>query len=262
MPLGTRVILVLHPDHRVHAVVRDAARHAVVSALDDWQALHKALLVTPPSTVGVVDPYFASQEPGPSPELHALLMRVPSASLIPALEITPESASDLALLDAWGTAGFISTGHDDTPAAIASRLADACLLPLKRLLAATLPADASPNAYTLLFAAADAICHGGNATDLATALQASPSTLLRWCEEAGLPTPRTLLQWVRVLLATCLLAEPARTPDAVARACGYASRAELRRVTQRLLGQTPVQLRSDGFAHASACFLRSLPLPR
>jgi AraC-like DNA-binding protein len=258
MSLRNRVILVLHPDQRVHAAIVEAAERSVVSRVDDWTALEDALLAAPPSAVSIVDPYLGSLDGGPSAELHGLLQRLPSASVVPAVEVTPERAADLARLDEWGIAGLISTGHDDTPAAIAHRLVDACVRPLKRLLAMMLPPEASPHAYTLLFAAADTMCDGGNAADLAGAVEASPSTLLRWCEEAGLPKPRTLIQWMRVLLAASLLGESPRSPDAVARTCGYASAAELRRVTQRLLGRTPAQLRNDGFAHASVRFLQSL----
>jgi AraC-like DNA-binding protein len=259
MPLRNRVILVLHPEPRVHATVAEAAGEAsLVTTVDDWPGLEEALLASPPSTVAVVDPYLGGTGPGPARELHGLLQRLPSTSVIPVLEVTAERAPDVTLLDEWGVAAIISSGHDDTPAAISRRLDDACVRPLKRLLASMLPPETSPHAYTLLFAAADTMCAGGNAADLATALEASPSTLLRWCEAAALPSPRTLLQWVRILLAASLLEEPVRTPDSVARTCGYASTAELRTVTQRLLGRTPAQLKTDGFPHAAARFLQAL----
>jgi AraC-like DNA-binding protein len=259
MPLRNRVILVLHSEPEVHAAIVGAAgKGSVVSSVDDWPSLEDALLASPPSTVAVVDPYLGASVPGPAGELHALLQRLPSASLVPALEVTPERASDVTLLDEWGVAGIISTGHDDTPAAISRRIGDACVRPLKRLVAEMLPPETSPHAYTLLFAAADTMCDDGNVADLATSLEASPSTLLRWCEAAGLPPPRTLLQWVRVLHAANLLEEPVRTPEAVARTCGYASAAELRTVTRRLLGRTPAQLRTAGFRHAAGRFLEAL----
>jgi len=259
MPLRNRVILVLHPEPGVHAAIAGAAgKGSLVTAVEDWLSVEDALLASPPSTVAVVDPYLGGAGPGPASELHALLQRLPSSSIVPALEVTPERASDVALLDEWGVAAIISSGHDDTPAAISRRIGDARVRPLKRRLASMLPPETSPHAYTLLFAAADTMCDDGNAADLATALEASPSTLLRWCEAAGLPSPRTLLQWVRVLHAANLLEEPVRTPEAVARTCGYASAAELRTVTQRLLGSTPAQLRTAGFQHTAARFLAAL----
>jgi AraC-like DNA-binding protein len=259
MPLRNRVILVLHPEPQVHAAIAAAAGEgSFVTTVDDWPSVEEALLASPPSTVAVVDPYLGGSGPGPTRELHGLLQRLPSTSVVPALQVTPERAADVALLDEWGVAAIISSGHDDTPAALSRRLGDACVRPLKRLLASMLPPEASPHAITLLFAAADTMCDDGNVADLATALEASPSTLLRWCGAAGLPSPRTLLQWVCVLHAANLLEEPVRTPEAVARTCGYASAAELRTVTQRLLGRTPAQLRTAGFQHAAARFRQAL----
>lgn len=253
-----RVILVLHPEPRVHAAIAEGApAGALVSPVRGWDALEDAIKVSPPSTVTVVDPYF-DRAPEPATELFDLLRRLPSASVVPAIEVTPERAPDIARLDESGIAGLISTGHDDTPAAIGHRLAEACVSPLKRTLAAILPPETSPHAYTLLFAAAETMCDGGNVADLAKSIDASASTLLRWTLAAGLPTPRTLLQWVRVLLAARLLDEPIRSIDSVARTCGYASPAELRKVTIRLLGQTPAQLRSNAFNLASRRFLEVL----
>jgi AraC-like DNA-binding protein len=260
MARRSRVILVLHALPQVHtAVAQGAPRGSLVGAVAGWDELETAIKVSPPSTVAIVDPYHGGTAAEPAAELYDLLQRLPSTSVVPALEITAERAADVARLDEWGIAGLISVGHDDTPAGVGHRLAEACVLPLKRLLAALLPPDAAPHAYTLLFAATEAMCDGGTVADLAEAVDASPSTLLRWAESAGLPTPRTLLQWVRVLHAARLLDEPIRSVESVARTCGYASPAELRKVMLRLLGHTPAQLRSSAFDLASRRFLEILP---
>jgi AraC-like DNA-binding protein len=236
------------------------AAGSLVTSVPDWSALEAAILASPPSTIGIVDPYEAGEENRPAPHLRDLLRRLPSASIVPALDVTPERASDVARMDDWGIADLISTGHDDTPEAIRQRLADACARPLKRLIATLLPSDTSPHAYLLLSAAAETICDGGTVADFSSALNVSPSTLLRWCEEALLPNPRTLLQWVRMLLAGNLLAEQPRTIENVASASGYATPAELRRVMLRLVGSTPAQLRAsnDAIARVSIQFLRAV----
>ncbi len=245
MPHSSRVVLVLHGDPAIFSAVRAAATpHTIVSQVPDWPGLTAGIRETPPSTVSVVDPYFGTSRPGLAPELHALLQRMPSACVIAALEIEEGRARDVVTLDDWGVAGLITTGHDDTTEAIQQRLGDARAFPLKRLVGTILPPETSPQAYTLVFAAVDATCESGTVADFAEALGASPSTLLRWTEETGLPTPRTLLQWMRVLLATKFLGDPERDIEEVARATGYASTGELRRVTQRHLGMTPAQLRS------------------
>lgn len=253
MPRSTRVVLVLHGDPAMQSVVASAARpQALVTGVSGWTALAEAIKETPPSTVSVVDPYFGTATPGPAAELRMLLERMPSSSVIAALTVDETRARDVATLDDWGVAGIISVGHDDTPAAIQQRLANACAHPIKRLLGNILPPEISPHAYALIFAAADTTCEGGAVADLSEALGASPSTLLRRTEEAGLPNPRTLLQWMRILIAAKLLQEPERDVDHVARATGYASTGELRRVTQRHIGVTPAQLRDRAAFHLAA----------
>jgi AraC-like DNA-binding protein len=264
MPRSRRVVLVLHQDRDVHAAVAAAAPEGtLVSTTTDWDALAAAIRETPPSTVSIVDPYHGGAAPGPAQPLHGLLARLPSASVVAAMAVTAERACDVAELDEWGIAGIISTGHDDTPTGIRQRIREASSRRIKRLLTAVLPPEISPNAYALLLAAADTTSDGGTVSDYALTLGVSSSTLLRWAEEARLPTPRTLLQWVRVLHAAQLIDEPERTLEEVARACGYASLAELRRVTLRHLDATPAQLRTAGtaFRNAAARFVAALHDP-
>ena len=207
----------------MRSVLESAApSRTVVSSVPDWAALADGIKQTSPSTVSVVDPYFGTAGARLAPELRELLHRFPSASVISALDVRQERARDVALLDAWGVAGIITSGHDDTPAAIEQRLAEACAWPLKRLVGSILPPELSPHAYALILAAADVTCDGGKVADFSEALGASPSSLLRRAEEAGLPTPRTLLQWMRILLAAKLLEEPERGIEDVARNAGCA----------------------------------------
>ncbi|HEU4559052.1 MAG TPA: AraC family transcriptional regulator [Longimicrobium sp.] len=254
------MILVLHTAAVQELIGRAAADGTLVSRVSGWPELDAAILTAPPSTIAVVDPYEGAEEAGPSRMLRDLLRRLPSTSVVPVLHVTPDRAQDVALLDEWGIAGVISTGHDDTASAVRHRLRDACVRPLKRMLASMLPASASPRAFTLLSVAADVVADGGSVSDFADALGASPSTLLRWCDEAHLPNPRTILQWVRVLLAAKFLDEEKRTLDSIAVACGYASTAELRKVMLRLTSFTPAQLRTSQTALeiSSTRFLESV----
>lgn len=257
-----RVILILHGDAAVKAAITSAANGSLVSHVPDWDALSIAIITAPPSAVAVVDPYFGTSGSKQAFELRDLLHRFTSASIVPILKVTPSRASDVAMLDEWGIASIISTGHDDTPAAISHRLGDACVRPLKRLLASILPATTSPHAFPLLCAAAETIADGGTVADFASSVNASPSTLLRWCEEARLPNPRTILQWVRVLLSSKYLEEQERTIESIATSCGYASPAELRKVTLRLVGLSPAQIRTEGgFQTAAGRFAATLIRP-
>lgn len=56
--------------------------------------------------------------------------------------------------------------------------------------------------------AAETAATGGQAEDLAHVLSVTRRTLLRWSEQAGLPPPRRLMAWMRILLAAAMLDEP------------------------------------------------------
>jgi transcriptional regulator GlxA family with amidase domain len=117
----------------------------------------------------------------------------------------------------------------------------------------------SGRARTLLMAAAEVVSMGGRGRDLARSLHLSERTVLRWSERSGLPPPRRLMAWMRILLAASLLDDPGRTVLSVAYACGYSSDSSLRRAMQDFLGTVPTVLRREGaFTRASRLFLEEL----
>ena len=104
-----------------------------------------------------------------------------------------------------------------------------------------------------------AVAAGELAQDLARRLKISRRTLLRWSERAGLPPPRRLLAWMRVLLACELLDDPGRSVSSVARIAGYASDGGLRRVMQNFLRASPTELRQRGAVKtAVAAFVKEM----
>ena len=111
----------------------------------------------------------------------------------------------------------------------------------------------------IIDAAADIVTAGEHGRDLASSLGLSRRTLLRWTDRAGLPPPRKLLAWMRILRACELLDDPGRSVLSVANATGYASDSGLRRITQKFLRASPTELRERGaFAIASTAFVRAL----
>jgi transcriptional regulator GlxA family with amidase domain len=97
---------------------------------------------------------------------------------------------------------------------------------------------------------------GGQAERLATTLHVSLRTVSRRCLQAGLPAPRRLLAWMRVLLACSLLDDPGRTLSGIAFACGYYSDTTLRRALQAFLGMSPSALRERGALNTAVGMLR------
>lgn len=233
------------------------------SSVGGWNDLHEAIRDSPPAALAVVDPYdgrrYGGEANGLSPALRTLLAEYPSTAVLAALEVTPDRFDDLRTLGQWGVVQVISIDHDDTPYSIAQRLKAARGRPLRALLEEVLPPETSGRARTILEAATDVVTVGEHGRDLAGSLHLSRRTLLRWCQRAGLPAPRRLLAWMRVLLAAELLDDPGRTVLSVAHTCGYASDSGLRRITQKFLGASPTTMREKGaFQMAAAAFVEAL----
>jgi AraC-like DNA-binding protein len=261
-----RPLLVMHPDAAFRERVRQACGNDYhFQALSDWDALHDAVRESAPASLVVVDPY--ENPPGGrrngrsplSPALRTLLTEYPSTAVLAAIEVRPDRFDDLRMLGKWGVVQVIALDHDDTPFSIAQRLKAARGRPLRALLEEVLPPETSGRARAILEAATDVVTVGEHGRDLAGSLRLSRRTLLRWCQRAGLPAPRRLLAWMRVLLACELLDDPGRTVLSVAHSCGYSSDSGLRRITQKFLGASPTDLRENGaFRQAAEAFLVEL----
>jgi AraC-like DNA-binding protein len=259
-----RPLLVLHPNHGVQRRVSKACGDDYQFVLvPDWGALEEAVREGPPAAMVLVDPYDSGGEgvgAGElSPRLKELLQAYPSTAMIAAMPVRPETHEDVRQLGRWGIVQVIGIGHDDTVAAIARRLDGARGRPMRALLEQVLPPETSGRARAIIDAAADVVAMGEHGRDLAETMHLSRRTLLRWSQRAGLPPPRRLLAWMRVLLACELLDDPGRSVFSVARTAGYASDSGLRRITQKFLRASPTDLRAWGaFPRASTAFVTEL----
>jgi AraC-like DNA-binding protein len=257
---------VLHPDPGFRERVRQACgKDYQFQAVPGWDELLRAVQESPPAAIVVVDPYLGQELRAAgaggrlAPALRTMLSDYPSTAVLAALEVKPERFDDLRTLGRWGVVQVVSIDHDDTPYAISRRLQAARGRPLRALLEDVLPPETSGRARAILEAATDVVSVGQHGRDLAGALHLSRRTLLRWCQRSGLPAPRRLLAWIRVLLACELLDDPGRTVLSVAHTCGYSSDSGLRRITQKFLNASPSDLRDRGaFRLASREFVRVL----
>ena len=249
--LPPRPLLVLHEHPRLTERLRALeGRHFQYHRYRDWASLAEALPASPSSAIAIVDPYHPDRA-RPAAALRELAATFPSATIAAALVVAPESGADLALLGKWGISEIIAIGHDDTRQAIEARLRRIHARHFRQALALSLPVEASGHARALVDAAARVVAAGGNVTHLAAMLQLSPRTLTRWCERVGVPPARTLLAWLRVLIAAQRLDDPNRTVRDVAESAGYSSDTALRRVMVAFVGMNPTALRAHG-AYAAA----------
>jgi len=261
-----RPLLILH----YNGAFRECMRRVVprgfqCTFLPSWDKLRQAVVNAPPAAIVIVDPYADSgrDDPQLSPELRTMLWEFPSATVLAALEIRPGRSRDLRILGEWGVTDVISLAEDDTPEAIYRRLRSVEGRSLQTLLERTLPPLLSGRARMLMMTAAEVVAAGGRARELARRLHLSERTVLRWAERGGLPPPRRLLAWMRILLASSLLDDPGRSVLSVAHACGYSSDSSLRRAMQDFLDTGPSALRREGaFPFASRRFLAELAQTR
>jgi AraC-like DNA-binding protein len=266
MAAPPRPLLVMHSNGAFRERVRRiSGRGYLCTFVPTWERLRAEVIASPPAAILVVDPYAGSERDDPqlSSELRTLLWEFPSATVLAAVELRPGCSRDLRTLGEWGVTDIISLAEDDTHEAIYRRLRSIEGRSLQRLLERTLPPMLSGRTRMLMMTAAEVVAVGGKGRDLARRLHLSERTVLRWAERAGLPAPRRLLAWMRILLAASLLDDPGRSVLSVAHACGYSSDSSLRRAMQDFLGTGPSALRREGaFPIAARVFLEELTQTR
>lgn len=155
-----------------------------------------------------------------------------------------------------GVSEFLNLDREDTASLAAARIRSAFARPFKRRIEAELSRHAGVEARTILIAAAEVSVRGGGPKELAAEFSISSKTLAAWCAAHGLPQPRRLFAWIRILLAAHLLEDAGRTRVAVAAACGYSTDRSLRRIIRRFVGPQPHQPLFDAAATAFNAELR------
>lgn len=262
MAAPPRPLLLLHENGAFRARVRKLVQRGFrCTFASSWEELRAAVVLAPPAALLIVDPYEGSPPSRPrlSPELRTLLWEFPSATVLTAMEVQSPNSRDLRTLGEWGVTDIVSLSEDDTVEALYRRLRSVEGRSLQLLLHRTLPPMLSGRTRVLMMTAAEVVAAGAKARELARRLHLSERSVLRWSTRAGLPPPRRLLAWMRILLAASLLDDPGRSVLSVAHACGYASDSSLRRAMQDFLGTGPTALRREGaFSRASAAFLEEL----
>jgi AraC-like DNA-binding protein len=223
-----------------------------VRPLAGWDALAESMAGAAPSALALVDPYAGAS--GVSPHLRELLARHPSVPVVAAVPPRPEGTGDVQALLEAGVSEIVDLGLERSVRTLWARLRAAHARPLKRRLEAELPCT-SGAARHLLRAAAEVAVDGGGTAELARRFGAAPRAASAWCAREGLPAPRRLNAWMRVLLAAMLLEEPGRSVLGAARASGYATDHALRRALRTLVSADPATHPRDRlFAPAAARF--------
>jgi AraC-like DNA-binding protein len=226
-----------------------------------WSEANAVVRTAPPSAVVLVD--LGGEAAGGEARLRDLLRAAPSATVVAAVELHPRRADEVERLLRLGVSEVIDRSAESSADAIAARLRLAHGRPLQLRVDEALAAWVGWEGHALLRAAAQVALEGGGALELARTLGVAPRTLTQHCTRAGLPPPRQVQAWMRILLACMLLDDPHRPVYAAAHACGYSTDRSLRRAVAAFLGADSTTLRRGGaFPRAAAAFravLRELP---
>lgn len=227
-----------------------------VRPVEGWAELGAAMDQAPPSATVLADPYLGRRPAeGPSPELRRLIARRPSVPVIAALPMRGDLVGDAATLLEWEVSDVLNLYVQRSAKAVRECLHGVRARPLKRRVEPLLTTYASENARNVVRAACEVAVEGGAAPELAAIFQVDPRTVTAWCRREGLPPPRRLLAWTRVLLAAMMLNEHGRSIVNVARSTGYATDHALRRAMRDLAGGDPSTVpRAELFDRAAARF--------
>jgi AraC-like DNA-binding protein len=246
-------IWVLHRDRALSGRLR--ALPARVRSLVDWPTLATEFGANAPARdLVVVDPYHEGEAEGPDPALARFLYAFPSAVVVAAVDSALSRIGDVRTLGEWGVAGVIVLDFDTSGYALRRRLEEARERSALNAVLQAIPDTLSSDARLLTEAALATASWGGGVRDMAQALYLSERTLQRRTERAHLPAPRSLLRWMRLLLAARLLDDPGRTVISAALAAGYASDASLHRNFRNSGLPSPATLRRSGALRGAVAF--------
>lgn len=229
-----------------------------------WKSFWKGILREP--VEGCVLDIYHPQRPISMLQLQKLRRRHPSLAIVVYSDFSGREM-ELFRLGRLSVDGVILAGGGDDrrkmreavrmalAASVASRVAD--------ILQGRIP---SVGLLVIQWAVEHADRHPGM-RELAEGLCVSTRSLARELRVLGLPTPRRLLLWGRLLQAARLLEGPGATVESVAHRLGYATAGGLRRAFKRTTGAPPSEVvERGGLTWVLKAFIRreveDVPPPR
>lgn len=227
-------------------MVREALRRpGALHACRDWNDLLEAVRSTAPRARVLADPFHGASK-RLSPGLIRLLGELPSTRVLALVDGRSVGMSAILELGQLGVAEILDIDVELTPRAIRARLDQVPPDAFRSLLDVSGLQHLAGRGRLLIERAAEVAARGGYPKDLAAAMGMGTATLRRWMHDAGLPPPRDLFRWLRVLLAASLLDDPGRTVQDAAMASGYSDASGLRRAMNAVTRRPPSELRDEG----------------
>jgi AraC-like DNA-binding protein len=254
------VALVLSRERRAR-IMAGVGRAAAVCFCEQREEL--AALASHPSTVVVITETRDSDRAPVAPVVARLTAGPSSVPVIAYIGWPGTAPDDIVDVVRAGASDLVRAGFDDAGVAFRTALRTAVLHTtanvIKRDVEAVVPARVWPVvAYALNHADRDL-----TVTELACALGVHRRTVARRLRAAGVPGPRALIRWCRLILAARMLEGNVRTVESVALGLDFESAGALRNALRRYAALTVSEVRrADGFrrvAHAFASCLRARP---
>lgn len=230
------LLWILHPGEAIRSAILHAARRGACEAhfLEGWEDVSLRLSKDPSQTpIVVLDPYSDRKQQELDSRILTFRREYPSVPVLPALAVDMRTADHVVTLGRWGAASVIVLPHDLSAGRLERRFSEAAERSALHAVMNALPERLAPRSRAILEAALLTAAAGGTAGHLSARLLSSLRTLERRAAHAGLPAPRQLLAWMRLLLAMRYLEDPGRTVAGAARAAGYAHDVSLHRALSR-----------------------------
>ncbi|HEV3050484.1 MAG TPA: helix-turn-helix domain-containing protein [Longimicrobium sp.] len=242
-------VVALLPDARAQKRLADAlalrerAWSPCLEFATGWSEVHARAAAAAPELL-VFDPYADGRFDGESVASFAGQFR--SCVLVGYSAFPRGSARDVLELSRAGAHDVVTQDVDDARQTLAERLDRAlesgAFVHAVSLLERRCPPPVRHVLPRVLFRTRGAL----TPPQAARLCHCHPKTLRAYLRAAGLPSLGRLIVWTRLIRACCLLQDPGRSVESVARVLGFASANGLRNQMLRYVGVCPTGLRGPG----------------
>jgi AraC-like DNA-binding protein len=242
---AARTIAALVFDAETLARLRDAAgRRFLVAACESWDAVvaliaggRAAAVLTEPRDRGNVSI---------APRVRLLREGYPSIPVIGYIRGSRTISRDILDLARAGVNELVHAGFDDVGVAFRAALASASASCIAERLLSELSPAIPPAVWGLVAFCVERANAPLSVRELAHAFAVDPRTVERRFRESGMPSPREVIGWARLLLASTLLEDAGRPLEQVAYTLDFPSGAALRNMLRRYTDLRPQELRENG----------------
>jgi AraC-like DNA-binding protein len=181
-----------------------------------------------------------------SPAVTALRRGMPTVPVIAYFADDRVSSGDILAMARAGVHDLVRAGFDDVSGALAAVLASATAACAAAAVRTELERMVAPDAWPFVSYCLARANGPISIRAAADALGLDRRTLVRRLERAGLPPPRRIAGWCRVIVAIRLLEEPIYTLEQAALRLDFPSGTALRNMLVRYTGLRPREIRENG----------------